>query len=155
MPQAMKLFGGDAEAILAECDCGRVSRIRREFLTETSDGYQIPKGVMCKCGKTSTLVRDSSKCPPTTPAQSQPVSKPLPENNSQKEIITGVRALIALGLLIGGIWFFWGGGLERKVASDQIEKYEMAKRNGNKTDACIEAGVIAAAYLDAKDEDKY
>ena len=42
-----------------------------------------------------------------------------------------------------------------KVARDSIEKYEMVKRQGSAIDACVHAGIVSAAYLQAKDETKY
>jgi hypothetical protein len=64
------------------------------------------------------------------------------------------------------IWYFFGGGLENqagdslkllqdKVASDYVQQYEMAKRNGSPMDVCVLAGFVSAAYLQAKDEPNY
>jgi hypothetical protein len=36
-----------------------------------------------------------------------------------------------------------------------LKQYEIAKRDGSKMDACVHAGLVAAAYLQAKDEAKY
>lgn len=81
--------------------------------------------------------------------------------------------LVAGALAIGLCW--WGGskifgGLEdaaanvapltggfersinRKVADDAIEQYEIAKRSGSKMDACVHAGLVSAAMIQAKDE---
>jgi hypothetical protein len=72
------------------------------------------------------------------------------------------------GLLIAGvaIWFYFGGGLEHetakemgeienKVATDSVTEYGIAKRNGNGMDVCVQAGMVAAAFLQAKDEASY
>lgn len=42
-----------------------------------------------------------------------------------------------------------------KVAKDAEEKYGIAKLNGNAIDAYVQAGMVAAAYLQAKDEVNY
>ena len=41
------------------------------------------------------------------------------------------------------------------VAKDAIDQYEMAKRNGTKSEICVQAGFVAAAYLQAKNEPEY
>jgi hypothetical protein len=45
--------------------------------------------------------------------------------------------------------------IERRVAADAVKQYEIAKRNGNPIDAYVHAGMVAAAYLQAKDEENY
>jgi hypothetical protein len=42
-----------------------------------------------------------------------------------------------------------------QVATDSVEQYRIAKRNGDAVDACVHAGLVAAAYLQAKDEASY
>lgn len=46
-------------------------------------------------------------------------------------------------------------GLNRQVIDDSVKQYEISKRSGTKIDACVHAGVVAAAFLQAKDEDGY
>ncbi len=70
-------------------------------------------------------------------------------------------------LVIGGIgWYFFGGGLERhaaqslngiedQVAVDSVQKYQIAKRNGDPMDICVQAQLVVASYLQAKDEANY
>jgi hypothetical protein len=76
------------------------------------------------------------------------------------------QGLISLIVLVGLVWFFFGGGLEHKaasdtqnienqVASDAVKQYEIAERNGTKIDVCVQAGMVSAAYLQAKDENNY
>lgn len=78
----------------------------------------------------------------------------------------GVKGIISLIFVIGLLYFFFGGGLENQVANDmeKIEnqvaldsekQYEIAKNSGNAMDAYIHAGLVAAAYLQAKDEVNY
>jgi hypothetical protein len=47
------------------------------------------------------------------------------------------------------------GNLENKVASDSVTEYGIAKRNGSPMDICVQAGLVSAAYLQAKDEANY
>lgn len=42
-----------------------------------------------------------------------------------------------------------------QVAQDARAEYRIAKRNGNAMDACVHAGFVAAAYLQAQDESNY
>lgn len=76
--------------------------------------------------------------------------------------LSATLALVAFGLA----WYLIGGGLEKhaaqnleeiriKVAADAVERYEIAKRNGTPIDACVQAGIVTAAYLQAKDEANY
>jgi hypothetical protein len=64
------------------------------------------------------------------------------------------------------IWFYLGGGLqkqaakdmrniERQVADDSVKQYEIAKTSGSAVDRCVQAGIVAAAYLQAKDDAEY
>jgi hypothetical protein len=77
-----------------------------------------------------------------------------------------VGSVVGLLIIIGVVWYFWGGGLQQqtsnsldninqKVASDAVDQYNIAKRNGTKIDACVQAGLVTAAYLQAKDETSY
>lgn len=45
--------------------------------------------------------------------------------------------------------------IEQKVAKDSEEQYTIAKKGGSKIDACVHAGMVAAAWLQAKDEAQY
>lgn len=75
-------------------------------------------------------------------------------------------ALAGAAIVIAGMWFYFGGGLEQQaasqvdkiysqVASDAVQQYEIAKRSGTPMDVCIHAGVVSAAYLQSKDESGY
>lgn len=84
---------------------------------------------------------------------------PRNKTNALSAIIGGV---IAVGL----IWFFVGGGLERQVAKDMrqieaqvaddmVQQYHIAKKSGDPIDVCVHAGMVAASYLQAKDDSSY
>lgn len=78
-------------------------------------------------------------------------------------VIAGILTIAIL--LIAGSYFF-GGGVEKqalksteslysKVAADQEESYRIAKESGSAIDAYVQAGIVAAGYLQAKDEVNY
>lgn len=92
--------------------------------------------------------------------------KAMAEEKSGGEKVSATQAIFGIVLGIGAIWYFYGGGMqneanknlqdiENKVASDSITQYQIAKRNGTKIDACVQAGMVAAAFLQAKDEGQY
>lgn len=76
------------------------------------------------------------------------------------------QALVTLVFMGGLIWYFFLGGLnrhaasemgriEQQVAGDQVQQYGIAKRGGSSMEACVHAGMVAAAYIQAKDEGNY
>ena len=76
------------------------------------------------------------------------------------------KGIIAVVFLIWVVYFFVGGGLEKQaatemdtienqVALDSEKQYEIAKSSGTAIDAYVHAGMVAAAYLQAKDETNY
>ena len=82
--------------------------------------------------------------------------------NKMKNVQMLIVFLVALGLF----WYFYGGGLEKQtakeikriekqVAQDAIKQYRIAKRHGSAIDAYVQAGIVAAAFLQAKDEANY
>lgn len=42
-----------------------------------------------------------------------------------------------------------------KVATDAETRYEMAKSSGTLIDQCVQAGAVAAAWMQAHDDEKY
>jgi hypothetical protein len=81
----------------------------------------------------------------------------------QQNVVQAVFGLLVFG---AAMWFFFGGGLEQKAASDlqtikntvadhAVKQYLRAERNGTAMDRCVQAGFVAAAYLQAQDEAKY
>ena len=78
----------------------------------------------------------------------------------------GVVAIIQIAIVIAAIWYFFGGGLEKQadanldqiksqVAEDAVAQYRIAKNNGSAIDACVQAGMVTAAYLQAQNEAQY
>ena len=78
---------------------------------------------------------------------------PKANNLSGKQVFVGL-----LGAAVA-LWFFATGGItqriENKVASDFVTNYQIAKREGDKMQICVQAGIVTAAYLQAKDEANY
>lgn len=82
-----------------------------------------------------------------------------------EKIGTG-QAILTLAIFGAGVWYFWGGGFEkqtattvvdiqRSIASDIAQQYEIVKRQGSMTDRCMHANMVAGSYLGAKDEANY
>jgi hypothetical protein len=46
-------------------------------------------------------------------------------------------------------------GIHDQVAADAVEQYEIVSRDGSPIDKCVHAGMVAAAYVQAKDEPNY
>lgn len=49
----------------------------------------------------------------------------------------------------------WGKSIERQVAADAVKQYEIVQRNGSAIDRCVHAALVAEAYLQAHDEERY
>lgn len=88
------------------------------------------------------------------------------ENNQNKKPGNAFKGIVASIATVVVIWFYFGGGLEQKahedlnkienqVAEDVVTQYEIAKRQGDKMQIYIRAGLVAEAYLQAKDEGNY
>ena len=45
--------------------------------------------------------------------------------------------------------------LYQQVSTDAVKQYEIAARQGAKIQICVQAGLVSAAYLQAKDEANY
>jgi hypothetical protein len=86
--------------------------------------------------------------------------------NEKLKHLSGGQVLLFLALAGGILWFFAGGGLEKQtadqmqkienqVANDAVNQYQIAKRQGNPIQVCVQAGLVSAAYLQAKDETNY
>lgn len=84
----------------------------------------------------------------------------------QQKKATPLGAIISIAVVLFIAWYYFGGGLEqqagrdlsnieKQVASDSVKQYEIAKRSGTAMDACVHAGLVAAAYIQAKDEPSY
>lgn len=89
--------------------------------------------------------------------------------NKKAKALSGVQ--IIMGLVAGGvaIWIYTSIGgnvgdklvaqqianVEAEVAADAVKEYEIAKRQGDAMQICVQAGFVSAAYLQAKNESHY
>lgn len=79
--------------------------------------------------------------------------------SKSKKWIIGIICVFVL------FWIFSGGEdqivanqmqkIENQVAEDAVAQYNIAKEHGDKMDAYVHAGMVAAAYLQAKDQENY
>lgn len=85
------------------------------------------------------------------------------ENTSSKTILFTLVFLILIAL---GAWYFYGGGLEKEtqstlqdisdqVAEDAVTEYNIAKMSNDPISICVQAGMVAAAYLQAQNQNQY
>jgi hypothetical protein len=90
-------------------------------------------------------------------------SQAHPATGRKRSALGGIVSLISA---IAIAWYFFGGGLESqadhdlqhieaKVATDAVKEYRMAVSSGDRTDICVHAGLVAAAYQQAHDEEDY
>lgn len=85
--------------------------------------------------------------------------------NQRAKHVPGGQVLGAFVLVGVFIWWMSGGWLSTtssqvdtvfsQVATDAVTKYEIAQRGGDKTQTCVQAGFVVAAFLQAKDEANY
>ena len=45
--------------------------------------------------------------------------------------------------------------IEKQVVADAVRQYQIAERQGDRMQICVQAGMVAAAFLQAKDESNY
>jgi preprotein translocase subunit SecF len=80
------------------------------------------------------------------------------ENNNQSQNPTNTKTIsmiISIIVIAISIWYFYGGGVERGIATDEIKQYEMCIRNNDFIGASAHAGIASAAFQQAGDEDGY
>ena len=76
------------------------------------------------------------------------------------------KTIFSVIIFIGILWYFFGGGLEKhatnemqkienQVALDAEQQYEIAKNGGDQMQTYVQAGIVAASYLQAKDKVNY
>lgn len=85
--------------------------------------------------------------------------------NKKAEHLSGGQ--VVGGLLVAGFGLWWMAvgfdssvdrnvaKIEADVAADMVKQYEIAERSGDAMTKCVQAGTVAAAYLQAKNEDAY
>ncbi len=84
-------------------------------------------------------------------------------NKKNPSVIASIFTILIVGF---GAYFYFGGGaeqqasssmqdIENKVAADAVTQYNIAKNQGDKTQVCVQAMGVSAAYLQAKDDSNY
>ena len=86
----------------------------------------------------------------STQAKKCPNCGVIPKSKTNK-----IRAIAAVIILVVLAFYFYGGGIEHQVANDFTAQYKIAKANGDKMQTCVQAGIVSAAYLQAKDDENY
>jgi hypothetical protein len=77
-----------------------------------------------------------------------------------------LKGIIGLVVIIGFLWFYFGGGdtkmaqnkmdeISNQVAQDQIKQYNIAVSGGDKMQIYTQASLVAQSFLQAKDEENY
>ena len=64
-------------------------------------------------------------------------------------VLVGYTTLTFLGTAAAGTK---AQTIPTKVVQDQVAQYNFAVRAGSKSDRCVQAGFVASAYIQAKDE---
>lgn len=88
------------------------------------------------------------------------------EPNKEASNLSGGRVLSIFVLASIAIWWYAGGSfdhhiasemskIEYQVAANSVNQYNIAKRQGDAMQICVQAGLVSAAYLQAKDEQNY
>ena len=73
-------------------------------------------------------------------------------------MLRGILSVVGLLLFVSACERFGSDGVKRaaaQVAKDSVAQHEIAKRNGSATDVCVQAGLVAAAFLQAQDQEQY
>lgn len=102
--------------------------------------------VMASCTTCSReIAKDASSCPHC--------GQPNPTLKAGTRL---VLTFIVLGLFS---WWFFGNGLTSHAQDQMIEQalaeYQIAWRSNDRMQTCAHAGIVAAIYLQAKDETNY
>ncbi len=116
----------------------------------------MAKNIACdNCGN------EISKKAPTCPKCGHP--------NKKASELSGGTTVMVLGLLGFGIWWLINDGdglsvldagtgmdsLYQEVIDDSLQQYVIAKKQGDPIQTCVQAGLVSASYLQAKDTVNY
>lgn len=126
-------------------------------------------GRRAKCPTCGNVLVVPAADPPTDIAppiiDTRENATPWRRKAKRKEPSNFVKALAIVALIFISIGIFgWMTisqipttmhGIHQQVADDAVRQYEIAKRNGTAIDAYVAAEMVAAAYLQAKDEPNY
>jgi hypothetical protein len=94
----------------------------------------------------------------STEASSCPhCGKKAPTASPVAKVIMGLLLVAALFVIIpffapgGGLMRSSMGAIEKQVTNDVVAQYNTARQGGNAIDVCVHAGLVKAAYIQAKD----
>jgi uncharacterized membrane protein YvbJ len=91
--------------------------------------------------------------------KSNSLDRKLGEHAIAMSIIGGILGFLFLSFLFGStsqeIINMDMDSIYQEVASDAVDQYNIAKRQGDPIQICVQAGLVSAAYLQAKDEANY
>jgi hypothetical protein len=85
----------------------------------------------------------------------------MTEEQAKKEPPAWFKAVVTVAVFGGGYWFYRHSlttgmdDVHNQVAADAVARYEIAKRQGDPMQTCVQAGMVSAAFLQAKDEANY
>jgi hypothetical protein len=101
----------------------------------------------------ASLRPEHQNCPRCGQSAAITVTGPNPERitESKKRGTSLIGSIIIFGLS----WWGYNAFINASVTSDVTKEYEIAARQGDKMQVCVQAGLVSAAYLQAHDEDKY
>ncbi|HEX4310103.1 MAG TPA: hypothetical protein VHZ25_08740 [Acidobacteriaceae bacterium] len=82
-----------------------------------------------------------------------------------RKLLTAVVALVGIGIVFvalsqissptGPVVESQMQDIADKVASDAVDQYNITLRSGSAMDRCVQAGMVTAAFLQAKNEVQY
>lgn len=86
-----------------------------------------------------------------------------PRSQSASRRIFGVAVLVLLFSVAVSMFFAPGAPLvqaqmksiHQQVAEDSMRQYNIARQHGGPMDVCVQAGMVAAAFLQAQQESQY
>jgi hypothetical protein len=77
---------------------------------------------------------------------------PSDGEKKKSSVISTLFTLIVFG---GVAYYLYGGGIEEGVANDVIDQYNLVAETGDYMQMCVRAGLVAEAYLQAKNQTEY
>ena len=82
-------------------------------------------------------------------------AKKCPKCGQPNVQINTISSIITIAAVIIFAWYFFGGGLHNQVAAKFVKDYNIAARQGDPIQMCVQAGLVSAGYLQANDEANY
>ncbi len=86
------------------------------------------------------------------------MDNPDTPTNAAEPVASARPAWMSLLIYIAAFFAIWYGlskFIDFKVSDDAVSRFNMAMRNGDKSTACFQAGMAAAGFLNAKNENQY